>query len=141
MDGTKLAPADQAETEATEDIDAGQGATRQRIAALGGILGAVAASSCCIVPLALFSLGAGGAWLGNLTALAPYQPLFSAITVGFLGYGFYTVYWKRRKACADDAACARPLPSRLVKTGLWAATVLVVAALTFEFYAPYLLGV
>ena len=38
--------------------------------ALGGILGAIAASSCCIVPLVLFSLGATGAWVGNLGALA-----------------------------------------------------------------------
>lgn len=39
--------------------------------AAGGILGAIAASSCCILPLVLFSLGIGGAWIGNLTALAP----------------------------------------------------------------------
>src|SRR5215467_13430664 len=40
------------------------------LAAAGGILGALAASSCCIVPLALFTLGTSGAWIGNLTALA-----------------------------------------------------------------------
>src|SRR5258708_16920370 len=53
-------------------------AGRQRLVAAGGILGALAASSCCIVPLILFSLGIGGAWIGNLTALAPYKPLFVA---------------------------------------------------------------
>ena len=37
-------------------------------AAAGGILGALAASSCCILPLALFMLGISGAWIGNLTA-------------------------------------------------------------------------
>ena len=74
-------------------------------AAAGGVLGAVGASSCCILPLVLFSLGAGGAWIGNLTALAPYQPIFVAITLGFLGYGFYAVYWRPRKACAEGAAC------------------------------------
>ncbi len=118
-----------------------KGASRQRLVAVGSILGALAASSCCILPLALFSLGAGGAWMGNLTALAPYQPIFGVITLGFLGYGFYLVYWKRRKACADDVACDRPMPSRLVKIGLWAATVLVIGAFTFDYYAPYLLGV
>ena len=44
-------------------------AGRQHLIAAGGILGALAASSCCIVPLILFSLGIGGAWIGNLTAL------------------------------------------------------------------------
>jgi MerT mercuric transport protein len=52
------------------------GATAMRLTALGGILGAIAASSCCIAPLVLFSLGISGAWIGNLTALAPYQPYF-----------------------------------------------------------------
>ncbi|MGH8032740.1 MAG: mercuric transporter MerT family protein, partial [Luteimonas sp.] len=69
---------------------------RQRVIVTGGILGALAASSCCIVPLVLFSAGIGGAWIGNLTALTPYKPLFVAGTAGFLGYGFYLVYWRRR---------------------------------------------
>ena len=109
--------------------------------AAGGILGAIGASSCCILPLVLFSLGAGGAWIGNLTALAPYQPIFIAITLGFLGYGFYAVYWKPKKACTDGAACARPLPNRVVKTALWAATLLIAAALAFPYITPWLLGV
>jgi mercuric ion transport protein len=112
---------------------------QQRLIAAGGILGALAASSCCIVPLILFSIGIGGAWIGNLTALAPYKPLFVAGTAGLLGYGFYLVYWKPRRACADGAACARPIPSRLVQLALWIATVLVVAAFAFDYIAPLLL--
>ncbi|MER8864099.1 mercuric transporter MerT family protein [Mesorhizobium sp. M0751] len=114
---------------------------RQRLVAIGGILGALAASSCCIIPLVLFSLGVGGAWIGNLTVLAPYKPLFVAGTAGLLGYGFYLVYWKPRRACANDAACARPIPSRLVQLGLWIATVLVIAAFAFDYVAPLLLRV
>ncbi len=53
----------------------------QKLVATGGILGAIAASSCCIAPLVLFSLGSSGAWIGNLTALAPYQPYFIAATL------------------------------------------------------------
>src|SRR5712691_7478303 len=114
-------------------------AGRQRLVAVGGILGALAASSCCIVPLLLFSLGIGGAWIGNLMALAPYKPFFVAGTAGLLGYGFYLVYWKPRRACANDAACARPIPNRLVQLALWIATVLVVAAFAFDYLAPLLL--
>jgi len=112
---------------------------RQRLVAAGGILGALAASSCCILPLILFSLGIGGAWIGNLTVLAPYQPFFVAGTTGVLGYGFYLVYWKPRRACADDAACARPVSSRLVQIALWTATVLVASAFAFNYVAPLLL--
>ena len=114
-------------------------AGRQRLVALGGILGAIAASSCCVIPLILFSLGIGGAWIGTLTALAPYKPLFVAGTAGLLGYGFYLVYWKPRRACAAGAACARPIPSRLVQLALWIATVLVIAACAFDYVAPLLL--
>jgi mercuric ion transport protein len=112
---------------------------RQRLIAAGGILGAIAASSCCIIPLILFSLGIGGAWIGNLTALAPYKPIFVAGTAGLLGYGFYLVYWKPRSACTDGAACARPIPSRIVQLALWIATVLVIAAFAFDYIAPLLL--
>ena len=115
------------------------GAGRQRLIAVGGIFGALAASSCCIVPLILFSLGIGGAWIGNLTALAPYKPIFVAGTAGLLGYGFYLVYWKPRPACADGAACAHTIPSRLVQLALWIATVLVIAAFAFDYIAPLLL--
>ncbi len=38
--------------------------SHQRLVAAGGILGALAASSCCILPLVLFSLGISGAWIG-----------------------------------------------------------------------------
>ncbi len=108
--------------------------------AAGGLLGALAASSCCIVPLVLFALGIGGAWIGNLTALAPYQPIFVVVTLGFLGTGYYLAYRRPKAACADAAACARPSPNRFVKLALWVATVLVLAAIAFPYVAPALLG-
>ena len=119
---------------------AGQESRKQALVAGGGILGALTASACCIVPLALFAAGISGAWIANLTALAPYKPLFVASTAGLLGYGFYLVYWKPKRACAEGTACARPLPSRFVKLGLWTATVLVTAAFAFDYVAPVLLG-
>jgi mercuric ion transport protein len=69
------------------------------ILATGSVLGALAASSCCIVPLVLFALGVGGAWIGNLTAFAPYQPLFVTFTLGFLGAGFYLLYRRPKAVC------------------------------------------
>ncbi len=127
-----------AETQSLENTVETQ---RQSLIAAGGILGAVAASSCCIVPLALFSLGITGVWIGNLAALAPYQPFIVLITAGFLGYGFYLVYLKPKKAYADGTTCARPLSNRIVKIALWVATILVAAAVAFPYVAPELLGV
>ena len=109
-------------------------------AAAGGVLGALASMSCCIMPLMLFALGIGGAWIGNLTALAPYQPIFIGVTLAFLATGFYLVYRKPRVACAEGEVCARPLPRRGVKLALWAATALVASALAFPYVARALLG-
>lgn len=107
-----------------------------RLMALGGVLGAIGASTCCIVPLILFSLGVSGAWVGNLTALEPYKPIFIVFTLGFLGYGHWMVYRKPR-ACAEGEACARPLPNRLVKSALWVSTFLILIALFWNWIAPF----
>src|SRR6266567_1346743 len=107
---------------------------RQRLMAAGGLLGALAASSCCILPLVLFGLGVSGAWIGNFTRLAAYQPYFLAATLACLGYGYWLVYRSSTRACADGKACARPLPNRIVKTSL------VVAALGLDFIAPLFLN-
>lgn len=104
---------------------------RQRLAAVGGILAALGAASCCVVPFALFTLGVSGAWIGNLTALEPYQPLFAAIAVACLGYGFYRVYRRPKVACDEGSYCASPSSSRLAKIGLWTALVLVLIAVGF----------
>lgn len=109
--------------------------TKTRWIAAGGIMGALAASSCCIVPLILFSLGVSGAWVGNLTALEPFKPIFIAATLGLLGYGYWLVY-RSPKACADGDACARPLPNRLVKSALWVSTALILIALFWNWIAP-----
>jgi mercuric ion transport protein len=114
-------------------------ARAQKIVAAGGILAAVAASSCCIVPLLLFSLGVSGAWIGALTRLAPYQPIFIAVTLGCLGYGYWLVRRARRAACVEGAACSRPLPNRIVTIALVVATILVTAAVAFDFLAPFIL--
>ncbi len=111
---------------------------RQRLTVAGGVLAALAASSCCILPLVLFGLGVSGAWIGNFTRLAPYQPCFIAATIVFLGYGYWLVYRSSKLACADGEACSRPLPNRIVKAGLILATILVMAALGLDFFAPLL---
>jgi mercuric ion transport protein len=106
---------------------------------LGGVLAALAASSCCIVPLVLFALGISGAWIANLTQLAPYQPYFLAAAAGCLGTGYWLIYRSRKTACADREACARPLPSRVSRLGLILASVLVTGALAFDLLAPLIL--
>ena len=104
------------------------------------MLGALASSSCCMLPLTLFSLGVSGAWIGNFTRLAPYQPYFLAATLVFLGTGYWLDHRASKRACVDAEACASPLPNQLVKAALVVATVLVIVALGFDFLAPLFLN-
>jgi mercuric ion transport protein len=111
----------------------------QKFLAAGGVIGALAASLCCIVPLMLFGLGVSGAWITNLTQLAPYQPYFIAATVACLAGGYGLLYRSRRRACTDGQVCARPLSNRVVTGGLIIATILVIGALALDVIAPLFL--
>src|SRR6516165_2468679 len=91
---------------------------RMMVMAAGGFLGALAASSCCILPVILFSLGISGAWIGDFTRLAPYQPYFLTAATVFLGTGYWLVHRASKAACVAGKVCARPLPNRLVKSVL-----------------------
>ncbi len=111
-------------------------APSKRIAATGSVIAAMLASSCCIAPLLLVTLGVSGAWIGSLTSLEPYTPWFTAITLMFLGSGFWQVYKKKKPDCDEETFCANPTSDRLIKITLWSATVLVVLVLTIDYWAP-----
>lgn len=124
----------------SQDVENTGETRRQGLISAGGVLGALAMSSCCILPLVLFSLGITGAWIGNLAALYPYKLYFLVPTAGFLAGGFYLAYRQPKlAACGGNGYCGTPISDRINKTVLWASTVLVLAALTFPYYAPLLL--
>ena len=106
--------------------------------ATGGGGGAFLASACRIGPLVLLTLGISGAWIGNLTALEPYKPIFAVFALGFIGAGFRQVYFRKQTVCEPGSYCARPSSARITKTALWASLILVVAALTIDWWAPLL---
>ena len=121
----------------TTEADSPRGVTRlQKAAAAGGVLGAVAASSCCMLPLFLFTLGAGGPWIGTLVRLAPYQPYFIVFAVACLGCGYWLMRRSSNRQCA--AACSTRSANKFVNPALVVATILVAAAIAFNFLAPLL---
>ena len=113
------------------DNDVGR-ETGARLLSVGGILAALGAASCCVVPFILFTMGVSGAWLGNLTMLEPYQPIFAAVSLGFIGYGAWRLRRKSAIACADGY-CATPKSDRVAMVGLWTAGTLVIVALAFPY--------
>ncbi len=106
--------------------------------AAGGVLGAILASACCVGPLVLLTLGISGAWIGNLTTLEPYKPIFAVIALGFIAAGFRQVYFRKPVACEPGSHCARPSSAHITRMTLWASLVLVLAALTINWWAPLL---
>ena len=125
-----------AQSKLTGANQAGEG-----LLAAGGVIGAFFTSACCVAPLALFGLGISGAWIANLTALAPYQPIFLTLTIIFLAGGFAMVYRKSKTVYADGSYCASSASDRVVKVALWAATILVLAAIAFSYAAPLMFNI
>lgn len=73
---------------------------------IGGVLAGIGTSACCVGPLLLLSLGIGGGWIGHLTALEPYRPLFIVLTVLFLGATFWRLYLVPQSCAVGDNCIA-----------------------------------
>jgi len=107
-----------------------------RMASLGALTGGLLASSCCILPLVLVSIGVGGAWVGNLTALAPYQPIFLTLAGASVVGGFWVSRRARSQACAIDGPCAKTIGQKRYRIGLWVGGALAVTAIAINALAP-----
>lgn len=104
---------------------------------IGAAAAAVGASVCCLGPLLLLALGVGGAWIGNLTAMEKYRPIWVAATLVFLGLAFARTYRKpKADACAPGSTCA-PNARRRNKLLLWIVTALVLGLLALPYAVPY----
>lgn len=123
---------------ASTDAEEARSDLSKAILSVGGVLAALAAAACCLGPLVLFALGVTGAWVSNLAALMPYQPLFVVLALGLLGAGLYRVY-RRPKARAGEATkvCPTPAADRFNKAALWSAAVLVGMGLAARYFAPF----
>jgi len=97
-------------------------------------LAAIGASTCCIAPLVLVSLGVTGAWVGSLSVLTPYQPIFITITLVFMFLAFRQLYLKPQ-SCEPGKACANPKVIRNQRIIFWLVLVFITALITFPWYA------
>ena len=102
---------------------------------VAGILAAIGASVCCVGPLVLLALGFGGAWIGNLTALEPYRPIFIGLTLLFLGFAFRNLYLMPQ-VCEPGTVCADPLTARRQRIIFWIVSLLLLSLLAVPLLAP-----
>lgn len=102
--------------------------------AAGG-LAAILASTCCLGPLVLVSLGLGGAWVSNLTALEPFRPWFLSAALVALFFAWRRIF-RPAVACKPGEVCAVPATRRAYKLIFWVVAALVVLGLGFPYVAP-----
>ena len=107
---------------------------RTRGPLIGGVLAAIAASVCCVGPLALLTLGIGGAWVGSLTALEPIRPVFVGLTLVFVGLAFRRLYLAR-PVCARGTPCADSRTINHQRRMFWVVSALL-ALLAVPWVAP-----
>jgi mercuric ion transport protein len=102
-------------------------------------VGAVVASSCCVIPLGLAALGAGTSVLGGLQGVAAWRiPLLSISILAIVG-GWAAWWLKRPVACASVASCASPERSRAGLVLLLCASAILLAATSWSYIDPMLL--
>ena len=106
-----------------------------RRALYAGGLAAILASTCCLGPLVLLMLGFSGAWIGNLTALEPYRPLFVVTAVVALIFAYRQIF-RPAAACAPGDVCAVPRVRTTYKALFGLTAVLILIAISFPFVAP-----
>ena len=113
-------------------------ALKLRSSLVAGVLAAIGASVCCVGPLVLLTLGIGGAWIANLTALEPIRPWFIATTLIFLGLAFRRLYLQPQ-VCEPGATCAEPLVLKRQRAIFWVVALAVLALLATPWLAPFFL--
>ena len=99
-----------------------------------GMLAALLASTCCVLPLALVLVGVTGAWMVNLQALKPVTPYAIALTVGALGWAGWLVFRPARACDLAGGACATTRP--LMRRVFIACALFVALLLGFPLIAP-----
>lgn len=106
-----------------------------RGALAAGGLAAILASTCCLGPLVLITLGFSGAWIGNLTVLEPYRPVFIGAALVALSFAYRRIF-RPATACEPGEVCAIPQVKSAYKVLFWLVAALVVVALAFPYIAP-----
>ncbi|MDO3384343.1 mercuric ion transporter MerT, partial [Gilvimarinus sp. SDUM040013] len=98
-------------------------------------LAAILASTCCLGPLVLIALGFSGAWIGNLTVLEPYRPLFIGAALVALFFAWRRIF-RPAQVCKPGEVCAVPQVRTTYKLLFGLVTALVLVALGFPYILP-----
>jgi len=114
---------------------------RGTFATIGLMLaGALAMTSCCILPLALVSAGVTGVFIAKLSTLYQYHWYFLAFATAALAYGFWKAYRPVTPENCTSGTCARPMNRGVMRVILWGSLFVVIGALVFQSLGTTLLN-
>jgi len=108
----------------------------EKTALATGGLAAILASTCCLGPLLLVSLGLSGAWIGNLRVLEPFRPVFTGAALVAMFFAYRRIY-RPAPECQPGEVCGLPKTKRVYKAIFWTVGVLVLIAVGFPFVLPF----
>jgi len=110
----------------------------EKASLIGGALGAIVASVCCLGPLVLVTVGISGAWISNLVAFEPYRPYAIALALICTVLAYRKIYAAPApEACEPGTLCAVPQTRRIYKVMFWVVSTMVVVALAFPYTARF----
>ena len=104
---------------------------------LAGGLAALLASTCCLGPLLLVMAGISGAWIGNLTALEPYRPLFLGAALVAMFFAYRRIF-RPPQQCQPGEVCAMPRVRRGYRVLFSVVAALLLVAFAFPSVLPLL---
>ena len=104
----------------------------ERLPGAAGVVAAMLAASCCLLPLALIATGVAGA--GLMMTMMRYEWLTLPLGVGGLA-GAYALHFRERRRC-DTAGC-RLVGERATTLLLGVATAVVVVALLLKLFPSW----
>ena len=117
------------------DVAARVGGVGGRIPAATGVVAALLAASCCLLPMALIVTGVAGA--GLMMTMMRFEWLTLPLGVGGLA-GAYALHFRERRRC-DSAGC-RLVGERGTRVLLGVATLVVIVALLLKFFPSWTAG-
>jgi mercuric ion transport protein len=99
----------------------------------GGIAAAIGAGLCCAGPLVLLLLGVSGSWIGNLTLLEPYRPIFILLVVALFSFAGWKIY-RPLENCEAGTTCATPQVRKRRQIIFWGSAFIALILVTSNYW-------
>jgi len=95
---------------------------------IAGLIAAIVAAFCCLVPIIILSLGLSSAWVSTLAPLNAYRPLAIIITLVCIGFAYWKLYHSK-SSCQEKTDCATTKARQRSKVLFWCVSIIAVLLL------------